>query len=378
MESRQIYKHFETRLDPILAFMREIVEIESPSHNCSRSSDVVALIESKIREIGHDIVVERSTVDDGEHLIIRAFPRRETAALILGHTDTVHPLGSTEINPTRIESDVFYGCGIFDMKANIVIAVEALRYFTETGQRPRRPVTILLSCDEEVGSHTGRPIVEREAANAAYCLVMEPSADGMVKTGRKGTGMYTLSARGRPAHAGLEPDKGANAIVELARQIPVIHAIGGDDQRTTVNVTKIKGGTTSNVIPEFAECEIDVRFRSNEEASRVDDELHRLSPFDARVVLELTGGINRPPMERTPEVVELFEKARDLAASFGYELEETQVGGASDGNFVAALGIPLIDGLGVRGSGAHMMTENINVSDIVPRATLITLLLQNL
>ena len=378
MQPREVYKHFEDRLDLIVGSIREIVDIESPSHDCDRSREVTDLIERKFRELDPQITVERITVSDGEHMVIRAFPGDQPSALILGHTDTVHPVGSQAINPTRIEDDRFFGCGIFDMKANIVIALEAVRYFVQRELRPPRPITILLSCDEEIGSHTGRALVEREAATAACCLVMEPSSEGKVKTGRKGTGMYTLAARGRPAHAGLEPDKGANAIVELAKQIPAIQGLGDAGSGTTVNVTTIKGGTTTNVIPEFAECEIDVRFRTQVEAERIDGALRSLAPIDSRVSLELRGGINRPPMERTKEVVDLFNTARDLAADFGYTLQETQVGGASDGNFVAALGVPIIDGLGVHGAGAHMMTEHIIVSDIVPRATLVTLLLENL
>ena len=378
MESHEVYKYFENRIDTILDSIREIVDVESPSHDHVRSRCVTDLLEAKFAELGQQITVERESVEDGDHLIIRAFPGAERPVLVLGHTDTVHPVGSRDVNPTRIEEDRFFGCGIFDMKANIAIALEALRYFVQIGQRPRRPVNILLSCDEEIGSLTGRSIVEREASAAAYCLVMEPSAEGKVKTGRKGTGMYTLGTRGHPAHAGLEPEKGANAIVELAKQIPAIHGLGDPGSGTTVNVTTIRGGTTTNVIPEFAECEIDVRFRTQAEAERIDGALRGLASYDTRVSLNLRGGINRPPMERNPDVIGLFERARKLAASFDYVLEETQVGGASDGNFVAALGVPLIDGLGIRGAGAHMMTEHINVSDIVPRATLVTLLLRDL
>jgi glutamate carboxypeptidase len=375
MESLEVYRYFEGRLDSILSLIREIVEIESPSHDCGKSREVAALIERRFRELGGDISVERETVDDGEHLIIRAFSSDEKPALVLGHTDTVHPLGSCDINPTRIEGDKFYGCGIFDMKANIVLALEAFRYFIETGRRPARPINVVLSCDEEIGSHTGRAIVEREAAASEYCLVLEPSADGMVKTGRKGTGMYSIRAHGAPAHAGLEPDKGANAIVELARQIPRIQELADRASGTTVNVTTIKGGTASNVIPEFAECEVDVRFSTEAEAERIDTAVRGLAATDDRILLNIVGGINRPPMERTGDVIHLFGRAAGLAAGFGYELNETQVGGASDGNFVAAMGVPLIDGLGVSGSGAHMMTEHIKVSDIIPRATLITVLL---
>lgn len=375
MNPHEILEYYQGRQDAILNSIREIVEIESPSHDAGRSHAVVDCVEQQARATGAEITVERISVDDGDHLIIRAFPADGKHTLLLGHTDTVHPVGTNLQNPTRIEGDKFYGCGIFDMKSGVVLMLEALRFFATTGTRPNRPITILLSCDEEVGSHSGRALVEREAANAERCLVFEPSADGRVKTGRKGTGMFTLRAHGRPAHAGLEPEKGANAIVEISRQIERIHAIASADLGTTVNVTTIKGGTTTNVIPEHAECDIDVRFSKMAEAERVDAAFRSLTPFDERVSLEILGGINRMPFERTPEVVAFYEKARDLAAGFGYELGETQVGGASDGNFVAALGVPTLDGLGITGAGAHMLTEHILVSDVAKRATLITSLL---
>jgi glutamate carboxypeptidase len=261
------------------------------------------------------------------------------------------------------------------MKANIVLMLEAFRYFASKGSRPSGPITVLLSCDEEVGSFTGRELVEREARLADRCLVFEPSADGRVKTGRKGTGMYTLTAHGVPAHAGLEPEKGANAVAELARQIDAIHALADPKHGTTVNVTTFRGGTTSNVIPDLAECQIDVRFGTMTEGDRVEQSLKAIETSDNRTSLQLEGGINRPPLERTAPVADLFSKAHDIAAEFGYALAETQVGGASDGNFVGALGVPVLDGLGVQGAGAHTLDEYILLSDIVPRATLLTLLM---
>ena len=376
MNPHDILEYFQTRQDAIITSIREIVDIESPSNDAVASHAVVDLIESQARSVGLELEIERIPEDGiGEHLVIRAFPGDGSHTLLLGHTDTVHPIGAKDQNSTRIESDRFYGCGIFDMKANVVLMFEALRFFAATGTKPKRPVTILLSCDEEVGSHTGRPLVEREADQAECCLVFEPSLDGKVKTGRKGTGMYKLRAHGIPAHAGLEPEKGANAIAELSRQIEKIHAVANTVVGTTVNVTTIKGGTTTNVIPEYAECEIDVRFSSMAEAERVGVAMRSLKSSDNRVSLECLGGINRPPMERAPAVVELFEKARSLAVSFDYELGETQVGGASDGNFVAALGVPVLDGLGITGAGAHTLDEHILVSDITKRTTLATLLL---
>jgi glutamate carboxypeptidase len=377
MNPAESLEYFADRRDAIMGLIHEIVDIESPTHDAARSRAVVDWIETQVKLTGVEIEIERVTADDGEHLIMRAFPGEATPTLLLGHTDTVHPVGTGEKNPTRIDGDRFFGCGIFDMKSGIVLMLEALRFFAVTASRPATPLTILLSCDEEVGSMSGRPLVEREAARAARCFVFEPSADGRVKTGRKGTGMYTLRAHGVPAHAGLEPEKGANAVAEVARQIEAIHGVARTEIGTTVNVTTFHGGTTLNVIPEHAECEIDVRFTQADEATRVDSELHALDAFDPRVSLALDGGINRPPMERTDAVVALFDKARALGASFGYELGEAQVGGGSDGNFVGALGVPVLDGLGITGAGAHTLEEHILVSDIAKRATLITLLLSS-
>ncbi len=377
MTPNEILQYFLERQSATVKAIREIVDIESPSYDAEKSVVVADWIEKQIADIPLDLTFERIKADGfGEHIVIRALITGEPHTLLLGHTDTVHPIGTNLQNATRIEGDKFYGCGIFDMKANIVLMFEALRFFATTDTKPARPITILLSCDEEVGSHTGRPLVELEAAKAASCLVCEPSADGSVKTGRKGTGTYKLRAQGVPAHAGLEPEKGANAIAELARQIEKIHAVANSEIGTTVNVTTFHGGTATNVIPEKAECEIDVRFSQMAESERIDAKLRSLTAFDTRVSLELSGGINRPPLERTEAVVAFYEKARNLASSFGYELGETQVGGASDGNFVAAMGVPILDGLGIAGAGAHMLTEHISVSDIAKRATLITMLCQ--
>ena len=377
MNSLEILDHFERRQDAMLATIADIVDIESPSHNVHQSKIVVDRIVEMFRELPLEMTVERQYAEGvGDHLVIRAFPSAEKSILLLGHTDTVHPIGTNKKNRTRVEDGKFYGCGIFDMKANIVLMAEALRFFAETGTKPARPITVLLSCDEEVGSKTGKELVVREASAAESCFVYEPSLDGRVKTGRKGTGMFTLHTYGIPAHAGLEPEKGASAILELTHQIQTLHDLNDPAVGTTVNVCTAKGGTTTNVIPEHAECEIDVRFASMAEASRIENAIRTLKPVDQRVKLELCGEINRPPMERTHEVARLFEKARDLASTFGYELGEAQVGGGSDGNFVGMLGVPVLDGLGIAGAGAHTLDEYILVSDIAKRATLVTALFQ--
>lgn len=376
MTPHDLLAHFEKRRPEMIEAISEIVEIESPSLNVERSKQVVDWIENEARKTGLDLAIERVPAEGyGEHLIIRAFPGDAKPYLLLGHSDTVHPVGAKEQNPTRIDGDKLYGCGTFDMKSGIVLMIEALRYFAETGTSPSRPVTIFLSCDEEIGSYSGRPILEKEAANAEACFILEPSAAGRVKTGRKGTGMYSVTAHGVPAHAGLEPEKGANSIVELAKQVERISAIGDSAIGTTVNVTTFRGGTTTNVIPEHAKCDVDVRFSTMAEAERVDAAMRSLKAIDPRVSLEISGDINRPPMERTNAVASLFGKAKEIAALFDYDLGETQVGGASDGNFVAALGVPVLDGLGITGDGAHTLHEHILVSDIADRATLITSLL---
>jgi glutamate carboxypeptidase len=376
MSPRDILDHFNARRDTMIETIRALVDIESPSGDVGQSLRMVDRIIEMFRSLPVGVEIQRHKAEGfGEHLIVRVFGFGDNGYLLLGHTDTVHPVATCEKNPTRIEGDRFYGCGIFDMKANIVLMVEALRYFAETGSRPNKPIAILLSCDEEVGSKTGREHVEREASKAEACFVFEPSLEGKVKTGRKGTGMFRLVAHGIPAHAGLEPEKGASAVLEISRQIERLHELNNIEAGTTVNVTTVKGGTATNVIPEYADCDIDVRFTSAAEAERIERAVRSLMPFDSRVSLTVDGEINRPPMERSSAVVNLYERACNLAASFDYDLGEAQVGGGSDGNFVAALGVPVLDGLGIAGTGAHTLHEHILISDIAKRATLVTLLL---
>lgn len=372
----QLQAFFEERLDRTIRRIQQLVEIESPSRDEAGSRMAVVWIEDELRRISDDFRIERISVEGfGEHLVVRAYEGKEKPVLLLGHTDTVHPRGTKERNPTRIEDGRLYGCGTFDMKANIVVILEVLRAFREFELTPPRPITILLSCDEEIGSHSGRPIVEREAANAEYALVCEPSADGRAKTGRKGTGMFTIKAHGIPAHAGLEPEKGASAVLELSRQIQRLHDLNDLEKGTTVNVCIVSGGTASNVIPSEAQCEVDVRFSSMKEAARIEKAITTLKPFDPKVRVEVIGEINRPPMERSRAVIKLYERARKTALNFGYELGETTVGGASDGNFVAALGVPLLDGLGITGNGAHTLDEYVRVDDIPKRALLLARLI---
>ncbi|HVG39011.1 MAG TPA: M20/M25/M40 family metallo-hydrolase, partial [Pyrinomonadaceae bacterium] len=300
------------------------------------------------------------------------------SALVLGHTDTVHPRGTIRAFPWREEEDgKIYGPGIFDMKANCVLALETIRAGAELGLgAPNQRITVLFTCDEETGSADGRALVEDEARRASRILVLEPSAPGgRVKTGRKGTGMWTLRAHGRAAHAGLDPEKGASAVLEIARQIETVHALNDYPRGTTVNVGVVRGGTASNVIAAEAEAEIDVRYSIAEEAERLEESFRRLTPRDERVRLEVIGSINRPPLERTNAVVELFTEARRTAAALGFELDETQVGGASDGNFAAPFCPAVLDGLGIEGDGAHATHEHITTRNISLRGAMLAGLL---
>ena len=357
--------------------IRRLVEIESPSGDVQGSLRVNELLESAARAIPSVNSIERvATPDCGEHLLIRAFcgqGNTTPGTLIIGHTDTVHPRGTLSARQgIRTEGDRLYGPGVFDMKASCVMAIEALRCLTTAELSPPRPITLLLTCDEEIGSATGRPLVEREAKQAAQVLVLEPPAPGgRVKTARKGVGGWTVTAHGIAAHAGLEPEKGASAILELARQTERLHSMNNPGHGTSFNVGVIHGGTRSNVVAEQADMEVDVRFSEREEARRVEDLMNTLTPFDHRVRLTIKGGINRGPLERTAGVIKLFHQAREIAARIGFDLKECSVGGASDGNFAAALNVPVLDGLGVDGDGAHAAHEHILLRDITPRTAML-------
>ena len=365
------------RQDEIIRLIGRLVEIESPSGDVQGSRAAVDLLADAAHGIPSVSSVERiSSPDCGEHLLIRAFcgdAGGEGATLLLGHTDTVHARGTLSAqHGLRMEGDRLYGPGIFDMKAACVVAVEVLHCLTTLALDPRRPVTLLLTCDEETGSATGRELVEQEACRAAQVLVLEPPAPGgCVKTARKGVGAWTVAAQGVAAHAGLNPEAGASAILELARQAERLHSLNDAARGMSFNVGVFHGGTRGNVVAAQAEMEVDVRFSTTEETRRVEDLMRTLRPFDERVQVKIKGGINRYPLERTAGVVKLFHHARDIATRLGFDLEERSVGGASDGNFAAALNVPVLDGLGVDGDGAHAAHEHILLSDIVPRASLL-------
>ncbi len=373
--------YFLSRQDAVVAFARALVETESPSGDELGSKAAASLLAAAAAGISRVTTNERIPSENyGEHLRLIAFGEsREKPVVILGHTDTVHPRGSLPLRPWRIEGNRAYGPGVFDMKANCALAIEVVRACAVTGAAPQRPIVLLLTCDEETGSRTGRQLVETEARRAHAVLVLEPpGSGGRAKTGRKGTGMFSIRAHGRAAHAGLEPEKGASAVLELARQTDRLHALNGISGGISVNVGVFNGGTLSNVVAGEARVEIDVRFNSAEEAARIEKEIYELRPFDERVRLIVAGGINRPPLERSERVIGLYTEAKEIAARLGFDLGEIQVGGASDGNFAAAAGAAVLDGLGIDGDGAHAAHEHIILDDIPRRGALLAGLVASL
>ena len=380
MSNRAVHHIFDvlqSRQPEIEKFIQALVEVESPSNDEEGSRAVVDLLAQAAGELKCVNAIDRVNVPGtGQHLAIRAFQNRAGAGqiLLVGHTDTVHARGSLAQRPWRREGGKIFGPGVFDMKANCALAIEVLRALEELQQTPEFGVTLALTCDEEVGSMSGWPFLQQLAKTAPThgVLVIEPPAPGgRVKTGRKGTGIYAIKVAGKAAHAGLEPEKGASAILELARQTERLHALNLSGSGITLNVGVVRGGTRSNVVAAEAEGEIDVRFSTEAESLEIERILSNVKPIDERTEVFISGGINRPPMERTAAVVQLFEKARAIAAQLGFELDEAQVGGASDGNFLAAMGIPVLDGLGISGDGAHAVHEHIEADDIARRGALL-------
>jgi len=358
--------------------IRELVEIESPSDNKPAVDRIATFLALKFEALGGGARLHPSNdfgnslqIDFGGPSHLGAADRRPV--LLLGHYDTVYPLGTLAGMPCKIENGRLRGPGVLDMKSGIALmlhAIEALQ--TWHGALPRQ-VTVFLVSDEEVGSRSSRKITEALAKESAGVLVLEPAAGlrGAVKTARKGVGEYNLCVKGVAAHAGLDPGKGHSAILELARQIAAVAKLNNLRQGVSVNSGVVQGGTRTNVIAAEASAGIDVRIKSAKQATGLDRKLRSLKPFDKHCKLEMTGGINRLPMERTAGVAALYKKAQAIARQVGWKLEEAAVGGGSDGNFTAGMGIPTLDGMGGVGEGAHAVHEFIVISELPRRALLL-------
>jgi glutamate carboxypeptidase len=365
--------YFESRQDALLQTIRSFVEIESPSDNKQAADRMGAFLAGAFEAVGGRATLHRAE-NFGDNLQID-FPGdiKQKPILLLGHFDTVYPLGTLANMPCRVVDGRLHGPGVLDMKSGIALmlyAIEALQ--TWHGTLPR-PVSVFLVSDEEVGSSSSRKITEALARQSAAVLVLEPAAGtrGAVKTARKGVGDYTLTVKGVAAHAGLDPGKGHSAILELARQIAVISKFSDLKKGISVNPGVIRGGTRTNVIAAEAVAEIDVRIKSAKQAAGLDRKMRALKPFDKRCTLAIEGGINRLPMERSAGVIALYNKAQEIANQLDWKLEEAAVGGGSDGNFTAGIGIPTLDGMGGVGEGAHAVHEHILISELPRRALLL-------
>ncbi len=365
--------YFSDRCGQIVSTTHELVEIESPSDNkpaVDRLSDAVA---EKFAALGGQISLHRAQ-DFGNHLQVDFTGKAgDKPVLLLGHYDTVYPVGTLASMPCRLVDDKLTGPGVLDMKSGIALMLHSIAALREWHGELQRPVTVFLVSDEEVGSDSSRAITESLARKSAAVLVLEPAAgfQGAVKTARKGVGDYQIKATGKASHAGLDFEKGVNAIVELARQIEKITSFTDLKKGLTVNVGMVTGGSRTNVVPAEAMAHVDVRIARLKDAAGIDKKMRGLRPFNRKCRLHVTGGINRPPMERTPGVAALYEKAAIIARGLGWKLGEAAVGGGSDGNFTAGLGIPTLDGLGGVGDGAHASHEHILISELPRRAALI-------
>jgi glutamate carboxypeptidase len=366
----------------MLAMLQRLVEAESPSTDKAAVDRLGEMVGAIAQSMNGRVQYYRSR-QTGNHLRAEFRLHSGPAAgqiLLLGHLDTVWDLGTIDRMPFRLRRGRAYGPGVFDMKSGIVSGLFALQGLCATRVPVNRKVVFLLTADEEIGSPSSRPIIEREARRSDFVLVLEPAhgLKGALKTARKGVGEFEIRVRGRSAHAGIEPEKGASAVVELCRQILRLERLADRRRGITVNAGVISGGSRSNVVPAEAAAKVDVRIARIQDQREMERKFHSLRPYDRRTMLQVAGRFNRPPLERTAPVAALFERARRLARSLGISLSEASVGGGSDGNFTAALGIPTLDGLGCVGEGAHAAHENIVIQELPRRAALLGRLIADL
>jgi glutamate carboxypeptidase len=358
----------------LLELIETLVSIESPSDDRAAVNRCGTELAARLEAMGGQITRVPSA-RAGDHL--RAgFGSGPRQILLLGHFDTVWPVGQLARMPLKREGGRLYGPGVFDMKAGIGLAMLATRALIDRGRLEGCGVAMLWTTDEEIGSTTSRALIEAEATKSDAVLVFEPSLPGgALKTSRKGVGQFEMIARGVSAHAGLDPGKGVSAVRELARQIIAIEDLQDPGRGVTLTAGVISGGTRANVVPAEARATIDARAIAREDADRVQRTMRSLKPILPGASIEVTGGFDRPPLERTAAVERLFSQAKAVAAELGLDLQEGSAGGGSDGNFTAALGVPTLDGFGAIGDGAHALHEHVDIDALIPRAATIAGLL---
>lgn len=374
---------FNTQIPQMISLLKRLVETESPSHDKAAVDRVGAIVADECRLLGAEVKIlpqfETGNQVEAHWEGQRSQPisgkERKGSILLLAHMDTVFPLGRLEKMPFHEKDNKVFGPGVSDMKGGIVVALTALAAVLENNSLAR-PVTILFTPDEEIGSGTSRVLIENLAAQSNVVLVLEPGMeDGAVKTWRKGVGEFTVLVRGRAAHAGGDHEKGRNAIEEMAHQVIAIQKLTDYNKGTTLNVGVIQGGIASNVVPDEASIEVDLRVMQPGEAGRIRDAIHALKPVLEGTSIEVSGGLNRPPMPFDEKIKATFEKAKAIAANVKIDLKASGTGGASDANFVAALGIPVLDGLGPAGGEYHSEREYILKDSLPERAKLLAAIL---
>jgi glutamate carboxypeptidase len=377
MDLQTTLRQVEKKREWIRETLRVLVEQESPSEDRSAVNDAAVLVERWAHEQGARTKRHKQS-EFGDVLELRFGPARSTRkpVLLLGHLDTVWPIGTLAKMPWREADGRYWGPGMLDMKAGVVMALAALDTLRELNST--RPVTLLLNSDEEVGSPISRAITERLALESAAVLVLEPAQGLAYKTARKGVGQYHVQVTGVGAHSGVDFERGHSAVLELAKLVQTISGFTDLKRKLTVNCGVIAGGTRSNVVASSAYTEVDIRIAKASDASHVEKLFRGLKVSDHHCKLTITGGINRPPMERKAGTIALFKKAHSLAAELGFVLEEAATGGGSDGNFTAALGVPTLDGMGAVGDGAHAAHESVVIEHLVPRTALLAAMIASI
>lgn len=381
-DSRAIYEWLRTRERSIVRLLERMVKIESPSNEKAAVDRMGALIAAEWKLRGGRVSILRNN-RHGNHIraeISLGREKSEGQILVLGHLDTVYPFGTLRKTPFRISSGRVFGPGTFDMKGGLAIALASMDALRALRIAPSSRIVFLWTSDEEIGSGSSRQAIEAEARKSKAVFVLEPAfgKDGRLKTQRKGVGEAEIIVSGRSAHAGIDPESGVNAVHELALQISRLRGLNNPRRGITVQANVVNGGTASNVVPERASAQIDLRVARVSDVSALNRKLRALRPILRGAKIEVRGGVNRPPMERTPESRRLFSLAQNLAREIGFKLGEAATGGGSDGNFTAALGVPTLDGLGAVGEGAHSPRECVVLRALPRRAALLASLLASL
>jgi glutamate carboxypeptidase len=371
-ETNAVLQWLTARQPEMVAHVRELVTRESPTHEKAACDAVCDYLADQFHAMGGKVKVHRQKTA-GNHLQVDfAGPKGRKPVLLLGHYDTVYDLGTLKTMPWREQGGKLCGPGVFDMKSGIVQMMFALRALREVKGGLPRPVTVWLVSDEETGSDSSRALTEKLASQCAAALVCEPSGPGgAVKTARKGVGDFVVKVTGRASHAGLDFEKGQSAIQELAHQIHAISRLTDLKHGITLNVGVIRGGTRTNVVAGEAVAEVDLRVAKKSDGPVMERKVKALRPVNRNCKLEITGGVNRPPLERTRQVAALFATAQNVAGELGFSLQEIAVGGGSDGNFTAGIGVPTLDGLGAVGDGAHAAHEHVLAAELPRRAALL-------